>query len=55
MPRTNWGCSIVDLPGGNTVEEETCRSRIGKAVSDVYAPVGGTVVKVNEELGQAPS
>ena len=48
---------FVDLPTvGDTVEEGEGFAVVEsvKAVSDVYAPVGGTVVKVNEELESSP-
>ena len=49
---------FVDLPevgitvtaGGTFGEVESTKS-----VSDLYAPVGGTVVEVNGELGEAPN
>ncbi len=48
---------FVDLPAeGDTVEEGEGFAVVEsvKAVSDVYSPVSGTVVKVNEELESSP-
>ncbi|MGI8983700.1 MAG: glycine cleavage system protein GcvH [Acidimicrobiales bacterium] len=40
--------AVVEAGGSCSEVEST------KSVSDVYAPVGGTVVEVNAELGEAP-
>ena len=48
---------FVELPDeGETIEQETEFGVIEsiKAVSDLYAPIGGDVVEVNEELFDAP-
>jgi|SRR5690554_2211134 len=48
---------FVDLPTeGDTVEEGEGFAVVEsvKAVSDIYAPVSGTVVRVNEELETSP-
>jgi glycine cleavage system H protein len=48
---------FVQLPEpGTAVEAGTSFSEVEstKSVSDVYAPVAGTVVEVNAELGDAP-
>jgi len=48
---------FVDLPTvGDTVEEGEGFAVVEsvKAVSDVYSPVSGTIVKVNEELESSP-
>lgn len=47
----------VELPEvGNTYEKDEACSNIEsvKAVSDIYAPVGGEVIKVNEALEDNP-
>jgi glycine cleavage system H protein len=47
----------VELPGvGDTVEAGSGVAVVEsvKAASDVYAPVSGTVVAINEALGDAP-
>jgi glycine cleavage system H protein len=47
----------VELPDvGRTVDasEECCAIESVKAASDIYAPISGEVVAVNEELGDAP-
>ena len=36
------------------VEEEFCAVESNKSASDLYAPLGGTVVEINEELEDAP-
>ena len=48
---------FVDLPKvGSTVEKGKTFGSVEsvKAVSDLYSPVSGTVVEVNEELATAP-
>lgn len=48
---------FVELPDeGSTLEQDTAFGVVEsiKAVSDIYAPVGGTVVAVNEELLDRP-
>ena len=48
---------FVQLPEvGTKVEAGTSFSEVEstKSVSDIYAPVAGTVVEVNNELGDAP-
>ncbi len=48
---------FVNLPEIDTAaskEETICDVESVKAVSDVYAPVSGTVTEVNEELLDAP-
>jgi glycine cleavage system H protein len=48
---------FVDLPDeGATVERETAFGVVEsiKAVSDIYAPVSGTVVETNDALADAP-
>lgn len=48
---------FVDLPAVGKVlrrGESLCTVESTKAVSDVYAPVDGTVVEVNEQLASAP-
>jgi glycine cleavage system H protein len=48
---------FVDLPKiGSTIEKGKTFGSVEsvKAVSDLYAPVTGTVVEVNEELATAP-
>ena len=48
---------FVELPAeGETIEQDTAFGVIEsiKAVSDIYAPVGGTVTAVNETLHDAP-
>jgi glycine cleavage system H protein len=48
---------FVDLPKvGSTIEKGKTFGSVEsvKAVSDLYSPVTGTVVEVNEELGTAP-
>jgi glycine cleavage system H protein len=48
---------FVQLPDvGTAVEAGTSFSEVEstKSVSDIYAPVAGTVVEVNGELGEAP-
>lgn len=48
---------FVDLPDvGTTVTagESVAEVESTKSVSDIYAPVGGTIIEVNEELGDAP-
>ena len=48
---------FVDLPEvGATVAAAASISEVEstKSVSDIYAPVSGTVVEVNSELGDAP-
>jgi glycine cleavage system H protein len=48
---------FVELPeAGETVEAETEFGVVEsiKAVSDLYAPISGTVVAVNDELADAP-
>ncbi len=48
---------FVDLPTvGDVVEEGEGFAVVEsvKAVSDVYAPVGGTIVRINEELETSP-
>jgi glycine cleavage system H protein len=48
---------FVDLPDlGATVSagESVAEVESTKSVSDIYAPVGGTIVAVNEDLGEAP-
>jgi len=47
----------VELPSvGDTVEKGDACSNIEsvKAVSDIYSPVGGEIVEVNEDLEDAP-
>lgn len=47
----------IDLPGvGEKVKQNTVMTTIEsvKAVSDIYAPVSGEVVEVNEELQHSP-
>jgi glycine cleavage system H protein len=47
----------VELPGvGDTVKQGTACAVVEsvKAASDVYSPVSGTVVAVNESLGDKP-
>ena len=46
----------VELPAEETVltAGEPCGDRVSRAVSDVYAPVSGTVVQVNQEVIDAP-
>ena len=49
--------STVELPEvGDELEQDDSFGSIEarKTVADLYAPVGGIVVEVNEELGQAP-
>jgi len=48
---------FVDMPGlGNTVEHGDAIATIEsvKAVSDIYAPATGEIVKINEEISSAP-
>ena len=48
---------FVDLPELNlTVEasQSICEVESTKSVSDIYAPVSGTIVEVNDELSDAP-
>ena len=48
---------FVDLPKiGATIEKSSSLGSIEsvKAVSDIYAPVGGEVIEVNEALSSAP-
>ena len=47
----------VELPAiGDTVEQGDACSNIEsvKAVSDIYCPVGGEIVEINEDLEDAP-
>lgn len=47
----------VELPAiGDTVEQGDACSNIEsvKAVSDIYSPVGGEIVEINEDLEDAP-
>jgi glycine cleavage system H protein len=47
----------VQLPGPGTatvVGQSMCELESTKSVSDVYAPLDGTVVEVNSELADAP-
>lgn len=47
----------VELPGvGDTVEKGDACSNIEsvKAVSDIYSPVGGEIVEINDALEDAP-
>ena len=47
----------VQLPGPGTttvVGQPMCELESTKSVSDVYAPLDGTVVEVNSELADAP-
>lgn len=47
----------VELPEvGDTVgvSDEVCAVESVKAASDIYAPVGGVIVEVNEELEDSP-
>lgn len=47
----------VELPAvGDTVEKGDACSNIEsvKAVSDIYSPVGGEIVEINEDLEDAP-
>ncbi|ACD96386.1 glycine cleavage system protein GcvH [Trichlorobacter lovleyi] len=49
--------TFVELPAiGKVVKQEEVMAAIEsvKAASDIYAPVSGTVVKVNSELDDAP-
>jgi len=49
--------TFVELPAiGKVVKQEEVMAAIEsvKAASDIYAPVSGTVVKVNSELEDAP-
>jgi glycine cleavage system H protein len=48
---------FVELPGvGTTVERGASCSEVEstKSVSEIYAPVGGTIVEVNAELADNP-
>ncbi|MDZ7676387.1 MAG: glycine cleavage system protein GcvH [Acidimicrobiales bacterium] len=48
---------FVDLPDVGTAVtsgESVAEVESTKSVSDIYAPVGGTIVEVNDELGDAP-
>lgn len=49
--------TMVELPEvGDTVEQEQVFGTVEsvKAVSDLFAPIGGTVTKINESLEDAP-
>lgn len=49
--------STVELPEvGDELEQDDSFGSVEarKTVADLYAPVGGIVVEVNDELGQAP-
>ena len=48
---------FVDLPDvGNTVEagDDCAVAESVKAASDIYAPIGGEIVAVNDALGDSP-
>ena len=60
---TVWGCEYlgsvgyVELsPVGKAVAKDTPFgwAETGKAVTELFAPVSGTVVEINEELEEAP-
>ena len=58
MPRTSLGDVVfVELPElGTEVKQGEVLATVEsvKAVSDVYAPVSGTIVEINEELNDSP-
>ncbi len=48
---------FVDMPGvGNSVEHGDAIATIEsvKAVSDIYAPTSGEIIKINEEISSTP-
>jgi glycine cleavage system H protein len=52
-----WDVVVVELPeAGSAVEAGAAIGEVEstKSVSEIYAPVTGTVVEVNSELGDAP-
>ena len=55
MPSATWSSSSCPSPG-RTVGAGQSFSEVEstKSVSDIYAPVAGTVVEVNTELTDAP-
>lgn len=58
MPRTPWvtWCSSSPPAEGATFAAEDLMSEVEstKSVSEIYAPVAGTVVAVNADLANAP-